>query len=297
MSLKLPDVPNLANPGLYQLLLALRQQMVTLGRQFDDLSAQAGGDVGIAPQFDNDTSLATTAWVQRFGHQYSSRIVVTGNTQLDASAAGGLIIIQAAAVVTLPPANSVPGGVAITFQVQIAGPTIQRLGTDVINMGNAVGPAIGLNQGDTLELVSNGATAWLAVGGAAQLPYSAIMSNWPLAAQFDHSGKLATTQFVQQAVGNRSWVYAFNANTVLAPVHAGTFIVCFGPMTTLTLPVSTTFTPGTSIDILAAAPLTVAAQGADLIHNGSASASTYAMAQGARRVLTYGYTNQWFSGA
>ena len=116
--------------------------MVTLGRQFDDLSLRPS-DVGIAPQFDNDTSLATTAWVQRFGHQYSSRIVVTGNTQLDASAAGGLIIIQAAAVVTLPPANSVPGGVAITFRVQIAGPTIQRLGTDVINIEDAVGPRSG----------------------------------------------------------------------------------------------------------------------------------------------------------
>ena len=252
-------------------------------------------DAPTPPQFDNDNSLATTAWVNRVGHQFSSRMVVSANTVLNATAAGALVIINTAGVtVTLPPAAPFPSGTTISFTVQAGPVAVKAAGADVINMGAGLPTTVTMNAADTLDLVSNGANSWPVYGGSAQLAYG---SNFALPPLFDTTGKLATAAFVQRALGNDAWGYAFNANTVLNNGHLGAFIVCFSPMTTLTLPVSTGFNPGVTLDILAATALTVVAQGADTIHTGLASASTYAMAAGARRRVTYGYTNQWFAGS
>ena len=384
-------------------------------------------DAPTAPQFDNDNSIATTAWVNRVGHQFSSRTVVSANTVLNTSAAGALVIINTAGVaVTLPPAASFPSGTTISFTVQAGPVTVTAAGADVINMGGALPTTVTMNAADTLDLVSNGVNSWPVYGGSAQLAYGSNfttapqfdntgklattafvqraignrrglqgfgintnltaahagmlivggapniilglpkintmvdgaeisfyadaanvtvgvaggdvisgglasyvlnlgdtltlvakvainqwypqsgsvqlpnatqMSNWPIAPLFDTTGKLASAAFVQRALGNDAWAYAYGANTVLTSGQTGGFIICFSPMTTLTLPVSTGFIPGLTFDILAATALTVVAQGADTIHTGLASASTYAMAAGARRRVTYGYTNQWFAGS
>ena len=73
-------------------------------------------DAVLAPQFDNDTSIASTAWVNRVGHQYSSYQNLFANTTLTAAHIGALIQIDGAGtVLTLPATGAIRPAAAINF--------------------------------------------------------------------------------------------------------------------------------------------------------------------------------------
>ena len=228
-------------------------------------------DAALAPQFDNDTSIANTAWVNRVGHQFSSRIVVSGNTVLNATAAGALVIINTAgAVVTLPPAASFPSATTISFTVQAGPVSVKAAGADVINMGAGLPTTVTMNAADTLELVSNGTTAWVANGGSAQLAFG---SSFALAPQFDASGKLATTAWVQQRGLQTSGQYVYAANTVMTAAQAGSRVQLRDNIT-VTLPLASAVALGSQILFYGGNNGAIVASGADLIyHGGSGTAS------------------------
>ncbi len=70
----------------------------------------------------------------------------------------------------------------------------------------------------------------------------------PLAAQFDDSTKLATTSFVQRALGSRRAFIAIQQSTLLDASHVGALIGCNAPGGyTLTLPPLAGLAPGSSI--------------------------------------------------
>lgn len=92
----------------------------------------------------------------------------------------------------------------------------------------------------------------------------------PLAAQFDNSTKLATTSFVQRALGSRRAIVGVQQNTLLDASHVGALIGCNAPGGyTLTLPPLAGLAPGSSITFIHStgtpSAVTVVAAGNDKI--------------------------------
>lgn len=101
-------------------------------------------------------------------------------------------------------------------------------------------------------------------------------------AQFDDSTNVATTAFVQRALGNNAGQNNYTGSTTLTAADTGKTIVIQGGGTT-TLPVASTVAPGTQINITAAATqITIEPQGTDTITlpTGTTAASISLLSQG-----------------
>lgn len=122
-------------------------------------------------QFDNDTSLATTEFVNRALGNMSGQVGIVGAVILDATHAGKFLEASGASAytITLPNANIVPGAVVAVQNIGSGVKTISRAGTNVIILGASTVNAIALNQGDGLLLVSSGGGQWYAINGSAAL--------------------------------------------------------------------------------------------------------------------------------
>ncbi|UIY58264.1 hypothetical protein [Burkholderia cepacia] len=198
-----------------------------------------------APQFDNSTRLATTAFIQRQGLKASGFVVYTATATLPASVCGAVIYTggPSAFTLTLPPASAVPGGARIeVYSMAGAGVTFSAQGSDTIPATGS--KTIVLNAGDTMALQSNGIDHWELVGGSVALLYAAVMAgaNWKTPPQFDSSGKLATTAFVQQSGGNFQARKYVNGSGTLAASDTGSWIQAGGNgPSTITLPAPTAF--------------------------------------------------------
>lgn len=129
--------------------------------------------VSTPAQFDNDTSLATTAFVQRALGNNQAFSAVAATATLTAAYAGRVVQFNAGApfTATLPLASTCPAGSRIQFYnccgVNI---TLARQGTDSIYTPMlGVLTSIVFAPGDTLTLVSSG-TGWYMIGGSLALP-------------------------------------------------------------------------------------------------------------------------------
>lgn len=128
-------------------------------------------------QFDNDTSVATTAFVQRaLGNNQGVRIV-TGNITLTAADVGKLIVGGSASpfTVTLPLTSTLVDGAKFECVNMNAGNmTIQRQGTtDVINTSSTRTSEV-LGTGDSLVLHAKPSLGmFYASGGTNQFAYAA----------------------------------------------------------------------------------------------------------------------------
>ena len=128
---------------------------------------QLPNSVGITPaQFDNSTNLATTAFVEGVGFQFSSLVLPTASMTLTAAAHAGAIIVGNSATainVTLPPASTMPAKTAIKFWNFNSGAmTVLCAGADGIYMPSGV-TAVSVPSGAWITLVSNGGAAWHAI--------------------------------------------------------------------------------------------------------------------------------------
>ena len=113
-----------------------------------------------AAQFDNDTSLATTAFVQRAAGSLRPFVTYTNDKVLTASDVGKPIQVfgTGAMTVTLPLASACPSGSVITLIVSEVGAimNIAKQGSDIFTFGI---PAP-LRHGDSIQFVSNGVDSW-----------------------------------------------------------------------------------------------------------------------------------------
>lgn len=137
-----------------------------------------GNPAGPTPaQFDNDTSLATTAFVQRALGSFSGVASYAATATLTVADVGKAILASGGTyTLTLPAANAVPEGGCIQVFCSGTAVTVQRAGADVIS-GAASGTAVLLGTGDTITLRSNGASGWLAVEGTARLGSAAVFGS------------------------------------------------------------------------------------------------------------------------
>lgn len=118
-------------------------------------------------QFNSSTKIATTAFVQGVGLQFSGIIGLSGATTLTASAAGALCYSTSSTPfnVTLPAASTFPAKTTITLWNFGNGPmTLVCNGSDGIYANNQILSTFQMAGATSLTLVSNGGAAWLAVG-------------------------------------------------------------------------------------------------------------------------------------
>jgi len=122
---------------------------------------------GVTPaQFDNSTKLATTAFVQGVGFQFSNTILLSASAVLTASPHAGSLIVSVSTSmisVSLPLASTVPAKSVIKFwSFGSGGMTIIVSGTDAI-LAPAATTTFPLLTGAWITLASNGVTGWYVV--------------------------------------------------------------------------------------------------------------------------------------
>lgn len=157
-------------------------------------------------QFDISTKAATMEAVQRALGSLSGFTTINANVTLTAAHAGRGCYFSAAAVATLPLANTVLAGTLIHFASFTTGATsAARQGTDTIaaSSGSSALTSMELLDGEDLVLESNGNNQWIAIDGSARLRYS--------------GGRLGVNQTYQNVTASRA-VGALYTNTTGSPI-------------------------------------------------------------------------------
>lgn len=139
-----------AQGNLTQLLTALR----------------SAGVFQTAPQFDNDTSVATTEFVQRAMGNFSGALYYTTAQTLTAANTGKAVICAGTFNLTLPLVSTAPSGKGFLIQSQAGVITIARQGLDTISIGSvSAATSLTLGSGDWAYIYSNGAGQWVIAYG------------------------------------------------------------------------------------------------------------------------------------
>nr|WP_256347249.1 hypothetical protein [Pseudomonas gingeri] len=128
---------------------------------------QLPSSIGATPaQFDNSTNIATAAFVQGVGLQFSNAVAISANTTLTAAAHAGSLVVASsptAIIVTMPASSTMPSKTAIKFWNFGSGVmTITAAGLDGIYLP-AANATFTVQTGAWVTLVSNGANGWYAV--------------------------------------------------------------------------------------------------------------------------------------
>ncbi len=118
----------------------------------------------------------------------------------------------------------------------------------------------------------------------------------PTAAQFDNDTSIATTEFVQRALGGLSAVVAYTANTTLTAADCGKLVGVSGNVT-ITLPLSSAIPAGTLMHIRVgnASTVSVVPQGADKLADLTSAVIANLQVVGSSYVAlrSYGNGNGW----
>lgn len=117
------------------------------------------------PQFDNDTSLATTEFVQRALGNVAGQINYASSSTIPASAAGKRLVATAANItLTLPLLADVPVGTVLLIKSTVGTITVQRQGTDTMLAGYSAPTSISVAYGECVTLI-HGNSNWCIEGG------------------------------------------------------------------------------------------------------------------------------------
>lgn len=240
-----------------------------------------------APLFDSTTKLATTEFVQRaLGNFRFSIYNINASRNVTLDDVGATLATNTASniTLTLPSVADAPGGAAFHFYNQGAGTTTiaGNAGSAQIRAGRTTMTSLQLLPGDTVSLVRvPGDGVWYALHGSAANRYSGAMQGavWATPNRFDSSLKLATTEFVQRALGNLNGWLGINDTISLSGEHCGVQLVGSTTLAgkTITLPSVATVPLGAVIHFSAGAnatPLTIAAAAGDTISPGAGGAVT-----------------------
>jgi hypothetical protein len=162
--------------------------------------------------------------------------IVTATSALSYAIAGGLVRFNSATAIvpTLPANSSYAAGKMLKMVNNNVGlATVTCAGTDVIKVNDTTVATLVLGKGDTLELISDGAGVWYAVGGSAQLLYSTLFGvtatpGYKKIGSLIVQGLIGTTT---SGVGNFTYPIAFPSRVigVIPQLTNDTFIgaACF----------------------------------------------------------------------
>lgn len=213
-----------------------------------------------APQFDSSKLISSTEFVRRQGVQYSGSSINSGGSaySMDASHIGGVLQIYGSSsfVITLPPLDGVPNGATVTLAGSMGA---DRDATLVAPAGKALRHVSGVTMGNSVTLqrdevaefqaYGNGGE-WRLIGGSMMLRYAASSpdANFITMPQFDTSKALATTEFVQRALGNKRYSTSIIQSRAITAADWGCeFLIADVSSITLTMPPFATAISGASI--------------------------------------------------
>ena len=246
-----------------------------------------------APQFDNGSKLATTAFVKRAGLRFNSHIYMTADTTLTASQVGNLIEFGGSAIttVTLPSATTVPDGEGFWFfndasvNVNVVPQSSEYIGFSASSSATS----IVVQPGETLFIVANGGNKWL----VASSQYGAS------AARFDYTTKLATTAWVQTNgfQFRNAGGLGIGVDTTLSAGQVGGWGQFQSVGKTLTLPSLASLVPGSTYTVQGASTggTLKAATGENIIAPDMSSANTFIVLPGETvTVVSNGTAYGWF---
>lgn len=215
-----------------------------------------GSNVALAPQFDNSLALANTQWVRRQGVQFATVTAFTSAQTLTLSQAGRLFALNGLTAynVTLPAAGASTLGLVYRFYAtNPGGVTILTQGADTITATGATIASILMKQGDTLELTCVNGSTYVVTGGSLSTKYSSYIADpiFTTPPQFDSTTKLATTAFVQRALGSKAASAVYTATSVtLSSSDIGKLVQYNGTAnSTFTLPPAAATPDGSEITI------------------------------------------------
>jgi|GEM_PF-3896304 len=202
-----------------------------------------------APQFDNDTSIATTAFVQRALGNLAGVAAYGVNTVLTTADAGKWIAPTTTSLTfTLPLVSASPAGTTIIIYGNASGVTVQRQGTDTFYYGGSLVTSVTLAGQDLIQVMSNG-SAWYLInftstftgtGSIVKADSPALTGNptAPTPSTGDNDTSIATTAFVnancvglgqtwQDVTGSRSAGTVYT-NSTGRPIQVSVIIVGTG---------------------------------------------------------------------
>lgn len=255
------------------------------------------------PQFDAGKSFATTEFVQRaLGSHSGGRSISVGSAITLTIADVGLFIslsLGSAQTATLPLLADVAVGATMTLHNPTGvDKTVVTTGTDKISPDGAQYGFITLRPGETAYFTKE--TGVWRLHGSPALRYSKTLTgaDWTTQAQFDNGKSIATTEFVQRALGSFNGYTAVAASRSLTVADIGKFVWLsnLGPFT-LTLPAPsalgvpfgasfTVFATSTQGTLLTSGGTTIQEQAGALV-----TSFLIKSGQSARLVATA--TNQW----
>ncbi len=228
--------------------------------------------------YPNAPTAPTGGFLAAIGERYSSIQNVAVSSTLTTAALGALVNVTATGqTITLPPAANCPNGtsICVTYMQASGSTTVTRNGADTLAFGQGSSAnSLTLNPGEAVQFVSNGTNGWVSAGQT--------LTTGVTPAQFDSSTKLATTAFVQRALGNASGVSSITASTTLGVSNAGQLIVLGGNASTLTLPSIASVPEGFSVTLLSGTiyTWTVQANGSDKLAPNQSTYSSFTMGPG-----------------
>lgn len=206
----------------------------------------------MAPQFDSSKQLATTEFLKRMGVQYGNYLNFSTSATLTLAECGKLVAFghPTVALTAILPTGAIPSGVTVKVLCSQGTMTVTAAAGDTIGAINASGD-IALGQGDTAEFIRNG-TLWYLIGGSVLLRYAGVMkgATWITPAQFDSTRLLATTEFVQRALGSYAGLVTYPGSTALTAEDVGKLVNPSGAAT-ITLPDASQVPQGALVTILA----------------------------------------------
>lgn len=218
------------------------------------------------PQFDKDTSLATTEFVRRQGLQFADVATIGRGSSMNASHVGKAIVLYdgdgIGGSVALPNPTLIPDGSCI-YIINGTGSSTYTLTT----------PAGAINDNASVSITAPTSLLLFVYGGE----WVAYGHQIETAAQFNASKMVANTEFVQRALGNFQSVVPIGTAVTLTAADAGkSYSMNAG--SSIVLPLYSTVVAGASFLIINAetSVKTITRQGSDLIYgvtNGSFSNS------------------------
>lgn len=205
---------------------ALTFQNVTQGFAPINSPALISPTANTPAQFDSSLLLINSEFLKRRGVEFGDYTSYAASAVLTVADCGKVAAFAGAGAMTatLPTGGAIPRGAVVKLLCGLGTLTVTAAAGDTIDAVNAPGN-ISMVLGDTAEFIRIG-TLWRLIGGSVALKYASVMSgpNWTTQPLFANDKSLATTEFVQRALGNANGIQAVNAAIAIPVSWAGQVI-------------------------------------------------------------------------
>lgn len=264
-------------------------------------------EVPTQPRFDASTKLANTAFVQQakgsmvgFSRYSDSRTLTAGDI-------GCVLLfgdVPATLALPLPSSLGIPENSGACVLVAVTGSYAVNVvpgGAGAILYATDITDKLIVKKGQSVTLMATAGNIWRAVDSTAEMWRNEDFANYfnnvaPTPEQFNNSNRIATTEFVIKARGNRSGTTVVTGNLALSAAHVGQTMQLFGATPgAITLPPSASIDVGSTVELWsnATATFTLYPHGKDIISTGTVTPSTIAVATGDTITLVYKGAGAW----